>query len=207
MKLILTKGDPKHTTLLDDEGREAYKITTLKKFARPDATTIGRRNAPHPLPSEAATSTQPQQEDSEEQDEEFSEIARIYWRRVNPTELIFKGQKIILKEVMASIGFLNRDRQFIGPNGVAYIWKIPSRGHLELYVDDESKTEVAALHGASKGVRNQKHPAFLEIQPAGLHMVDLIVVTMVYVEYIRVSRERANRYDPTAHAMYKWLMS
>ncbi|KDQ53160.1 hypothetical protein JAAARDRAFT_39528 [Jaapia argillacea MUCL 33604] len=206
MKFTLTKDDPKRTTLVDEEGREVYKIATPRKFVR-ETTTISHRSAGHPL--SATTTSEPLQgdADSEEHVEGFTEFARIYWHTINPTELMFNGQKTALKEAMVAKGFLYRDRQFQGPNGISYRWKMPSTGHLELYVDDESKTQVATLHGASMGILNKKHPAILEIHPVGEHMVDLIVATFVYVEHIRIERERANMYNPVAYGLYKSLLS
>lgn len=55
---------------------------------------------------------------------------------------------------------------------------------------DRKKELVAKLHGAHLIFHRRK--AFLEVAPAGLVMLDLIVVSLVYVESKRRERRSQN---------------
>jgi hypothetical protein len=60
---------------------------------------------------------------------------------------------------------------------------------IKLVTADETKTVIAELHQAKRILRKRK--ARIEIQPAGIEMLDHIVLTFVYAEYKR--RKRVNR--------------
>jgi len=73
-----------------------------------------------------------------------------------------------------------------------FAWKpITEATTLQLFVNNSSNTPVAVFHPKRCGIFQEGRPASLEIFPAGEHMVDLIVVTFVYVETLR--RDRKNR--------------
>ena len=63
----------------------------------------------------------------------------------------------------------------------------------KLYTKDASKTLVAAFHRRRLGIIGDARPASLEICPQGQHMVDLIVVTFIFVEKLRSDKERLRR--------------
>ena len=52
---------------------------------------------------------------------------------------------------------------------------------------DEKKTVIAEFHRAHHIIKKRR--ARLEIQPAGMHMLDYIVLTFVSVEHKRRERE------------------
>ena len=52
----------------------------------------------------------------------------------------------------------------------------------QLFVKDSAKTPVASFHRRQLGIIGDAGPASLEIFPAGKDMIDLIVVTGVYLE-------------------------
>ena len=58
--------------------------------------------------------------------------------------------------------------------------------HGQLYANDEAQTHVAKFHQQDFiSITPKAKAATLEIFPAGEHMVDLIVVTLVYIEKLR----------------------
>ena len=61
----------------------------------------------------------------------------------------------------------------------------------KLVTADEKKTVIAEFHRAHYIMKRQK--ARLEVQPAGMDMLDHIVLTFVFAEYKR--REREQTYD------------
>jgi hypothetical protein len=64
----------------------------------------------------------------------------------------------------------------------------------KLVTDDEARTPIARTHRRCYGILGKRRKATLEVYPAGLHMLDLIIVTFVYVEHVRRDRERASKH-------------
>ena len=60
---------------------------------------------------------------------------------------------------------------------------------LKLVTTDGKKTEIAKFHRARCFLKKKK--ARLEVQPAGMDMLDHIILTFVFVEQRRRDRERA----------------
>ena len=58
-------------------------------------------------------------------------------------------------------------------------------------MNDSAKTPVASFHHRKLGIIGKARPASLEIFAGGKDMVDLIVVTGVYMEKRRKEKERA----------------
>ncbi|KIM49883.1 hypothetical protein M413DRAFT_59206, partial [Hebeloma cylindrosporum] len=86
--------------------------------------------------------------------------------------------------------FLERNRIFTGPDGREYMWRLGKRRcKASLFVNDSAKTPVACLHRRGPGIVGHAPAASLEIFAAGKDIVDLIVVTGVYMERMRKDRE------------------
>ena len=63
---------------------------------------------------------------------------------------------------------------------------------MQLSRDNESRTEVARYHRGSLGIVGPKRKPRLEVDPGVEYMLDLIVLTFVYVEKIRMDKDREN---------------
>ncbi|EAU80728.2 hypothetical protein CC1G_04838 [Coprinopsis cinerea okayama7 len=59
----------------------------------------------------------------------------------------------------------------------------------DLWLNDGSKTIVAKYHQDHYGLTRDACSTSLEIFPIGEHITDLIIVTFVYIEFIRLGRE------------------
>jgi hypothetical protein len=99
---------------------------------------------------------------------------------------------------------------FTGPDGVKYRWALGAMGMnypkvsspptsqapstlnhgMELVTTDEKKTVIAEFHRAHHFPKKQK--ARLEVQAAGMDMLDHIVLTFVFVENKRRERESSS---------------
>lgn len=64
---------------------------------------------------------------------------------------------------------------------------VVSHHDIKLVTADEKKTVIAEFHRAHHIIRKRK--ARIEVQPAGMHMLDYIVLTFVFVERKRRERE------------------
>jgi hypothetical protein len=100
-----------------------------------------------------------------------------------------------------------RSFTFTGPDGVQYRWALGSMGMncpkvrlsdplVFCTLNDETKlvtiddkTVIAEFHRPNHITNKQK--ARLEIQPAGMGMLDYIILTFVFAEQKRRERERA----------------
>ena len=100
---------------------------------------------------------------------------------------------------------------FTGPDGVEYRWALGAMGmsypkvrqfpvspvslmlnhDIKLVTVDENKTVIAEFHRAHYLTKKQK--ARLEVHPAGMGMLDYIVLTFVFAEDKRRERERRAR--------------
>jgi hypothetical protein len=96
---------------------------------------------------------------------------------------------------------------FTGPDGVQYRWAMGAMGMnypkaslssnspvsstlnhgMKLVTVDEKKTVIAEFHRAHSILKKQK--ARIEVQPAGMTMLDYIVLTFVFAENKRRERE------------------
>jgi len=96
---------------------------------------------------------------------------------------------------------------FTGPDGVQYRWALGALGMnypkvstflalplssalnhaMKLVTADEKKTVIAEFHRAHYFTKKQK--ARLEVQPAGMNMLDYIILTFVFAENKRRERE------------------
>ena len=64
-----------------------------------------------------------------------------------------------------------------------------SNRDFKLVTTDEKKTVIAEFHRAHHIIKKRK--ARLEVQPAGVHMLDYIVLTFMIVENKRREREKS----------------
>lgn len=99
-----------------------------------------------------------------------------------------------------------RSFKFTGPDGIRYRWSLGAFGmhcpkvslssaslvslvldkSMKLVTMDEKKTVIAEFHRARHVLKKQK--ARLEIHPAGMHMLDHIILTFVFTEDKRRQR-------------------
>lgn len=122
--------------------------------------------------------------------ETSDEIARIHWRCFSSDRITFRGKATTRREFLPKCGKMRGSYKFTGPDGVEYRWAMGAMGtnSPRLVTTDGEKTVVAKFHRASYFRKKQK--ARLEVQPAGIDMLDYIVLTFVFAESKRRGRER-----------------
>ncbi|KIK64381.1 hypothetical protein GYMLUDRAFT_161037 [Collybiopsis luxurians FD-317 M1] len=124
----------------------------------------------------------------------FEYTAQIDWRIIRSPRIRFANGRYSGQEVLASDmfrkegwGWWGRHRVFTGEDGKEYKWRLRST-YCELSINDTGKTPVAKYHAKAFS----KDKPFLEIFPEGLHMLDEIFVTFMYVEQLRRVRETSS---------------
>ena len=69
--------------------------------------------------------------------------------------------------------------------------EILSALYIQLARNDETRMELARYHRATLGIIGPKRKPYLDIHPEVVHMLDMIVVTFVYIEKLHMDKERA----------------
>ncbi|KAJ3478684.1 hypothetical protein NLI96_g9588 [Meripilus lineatus] len=185
MKLFLSRNVPFNTVLSDDEGHARYAISSLGKYI-PGATTISRVSS--------------ETEDEEGDNESLSGkglldkptfrddggFATLHWKILNSTTLDYNCQVYEISSFLPRTNFLNNKRTFQGPDGVTYTWSIGGPTSC-LHVQDENGVKRRVVRMQQRNIFTGKKP-HLDIDPSVLHILDLIIITWVYMETKR--RER-----------------
>ncbi|KAF8652775.1 hypothetical protein AX16_004167 [Volvariella volvacea WC 439] len=125
-------------------------------------------------------------------EDRFAHLARIDFHTVHSDIISMGGQDHEASSFFkkGGLGWYGRDRVFTGPDGKEYVWEL-GISTSKLYLNDGSKTMVANYYTKFWSFRHKPENAYLEIMPNGEHMVDLIMITFLYIEKIRDERERA----------------
>ncbi|KAF7966381.1 hypothetical protein HWV62_38903 [Athelia sp. TMB] len=178
MNIYLTNhANVRNTTFTDDFGQVLYKSETPGSILSRNRKTTISKIVPNDSPDDMA--------------DHFTELAIIEWHTIASSVLTYGGVKQSMKEFMPHKGVLAQNRGFTAPgDGRAFKWKL-GMWTCSLILDDGSKTPVAEGHRSNAGVVGSRRQAQLEIFPGFENLVDVILVTFVFVEKLRKERERA----------------
>ncbi|KAJ2913761.1 hypothetical protein MD484_g6646, partial [Candolleomyces efflorescens] len=166
----------------DGRLRGESKVIQIQAFYRWEDTIAERRNSDGPS------------------QDAFKPLARIDYSTFLPMNSKFhmegvpeKANELFKRGRFFDGSWYGSDRIFTGPDGKEYTWAL-GLNKPSLFLNDASKTPIAKFHRQHAGSKD-KEPvqASLEIYEEGLHMVDLIVVTFVYIEKMRKDRERGSK--------------
>ncbi|KAF8916992.1 hypothetical protein CPB85DRAFT_1431613 [Mucidula mucida] len=122
-------------------------------------------------------------------------VARIRWKRGASTVLEVGRREITAKKYFHK-GW-SGGQTFVAPDGNEYKWIIKKNQPELVRSGMISNTPIAKFHRKHSGLFTKKRKAYLEVFPAGEHIVDAILVTFIYIETARrVSRkERSSDID------------
>ncbi|KAF8888287.1 hypothetical protein BD779DRAFT_1785833 [Infundibulicybe gibba] len=174
MQLFLSEQDPLNAT---------YTNEIARRYTRKPAATICRI-----VPSGIRNSTSASLTSSRDQ---FGHLARVKWHNPNSSTIRMSGEEIKTEDFFRKVGWgrcIGRSRIFTAPDGKEYKWKI-GMGSSTLRANDSTKTRIAKYHPGNYIIN--RRPASLEISPAGEHIVDVILVTFIYIEMIRQDEARS----------------
>ncbi|KAF9009728.1 hypothetical protein BDQ17DRAFT_1235777 [Cyathus striatus] len=173
MHLYLSSSDQLNSSYSTDEGHTIYRVKTPLKVIHL-TSTIERA-----IPNIQQNSVGP---------ETFGFLAEVGFHDITPSRIRYRGQESSVNDFFGKkldwTGF-GSYHVFTGPDGKEYYWKLGTTAEV-LFLNDDSKTPVAHFHHKHYGIFRKKRPASLEIFPAGEHMMDLILVTFIYIEKLRV---------------------
>lgn len=176
MHLFLSNREPWNATYTNEEGQAIYKTSTpwrsLGKRVIIDRITHNPTNV-----------------------ELKDHLAEVQYNLFTSSRIKYGGEDWSTSRYFRNTegqGALGSGKFFTAPDGKRYIWKMGIRVP-ELVMGDGSNRRVASYH---RRRHNDPQPTSLEILPEGEHMVDLILVTFMYVEKIRKDRENQGRSMP-----------
>ncbi|KAI9570679.1 hypothetical protein HD554DRAFT_2037165 [Boletus coccyginus] len=104
-------------------------------------------------------------------------------------ETVFRFDgNVIPADVMLEKRAWSTGRYFVGPDRHTYKWKLEST-HCWLK-PSESDVHLVRFHKKNLGILKESHPAYLDVSPEAVPMLDHVVLTSVYVESLRQKRLR-----------------
>jgi len=120
-------------------------------------------------------------------------LATIEWHTIRSSRIIYGGFEVPMSDFIPSQGPFSHQRVFAVPvEGRSFKWTLGVwRSTLEL--NDGSQTPVARGHRSNIGILGKPRQACLEIFPGFEHLVDIILVTYIFIEKLRKDRERDGR--------------
>ncbi|KIM52759.1 hypothetical protein SCLCIDRAFT_140520 [Scleroderma citrinum Foug A] len=175
MLLTLSSENVRSTIFTCASGRPLYVSSTPRRFSW--TTTIKKYVA----------------DDFQlEMKDRFEVAAQIRWRIFCPAKFRIGGKSLRSDSFLTKHGVTRRRWTFRGPDGRWYRWDVHRRV-VVLSLDDLSHREVALYRRTTSrcfdilGVKSTK--PCLEISPEIEHMLDLVILTFIYVEKLRMDKE------------------
>ncbi|KAH7922929.1 hypothetical protein BV22DRAFT_619039 [Leucogyrophana mollusca] len=176
MRFILSSEHVRNTIITNEQGQVVYKTDT--PFELGSRTTTVLKIRPN--------------YDVSDMHDQFAALGVIEWHTFASSVFRFGGEELKTDEFIPSSGIRRRTRTFTGPDGCSYKWKLDFKV-VVLYLNDDSETEVARYHRRSLGILGPKHDPYLEVFSQGEHILDLLILTFIYVEKLRMDKERADK--------------
>ncbi|KAJ8094059.1 hypothetical protein PM082_009949 [Marasmius tenuissimus] len=171
MKLTLS-GSYLNCSYTDDTGRVIYKVKTDNTFPGGKTNILGL--LPDDIPRRESI--------GDIREDRFAYLARIEWKTIYSTFML-GGEAVDANKFFRKEIWKRMNRIFTGGDGQEYRWIIRWLAP-ELVINDEVRTPVAKYHRSGKS-GGKKQQGVLEIFPEGEHIIDLIVITFIYVETLR----------------------
>ncbi|KAF9233679.1 hypothetical protein BU15DRAFT_66387 [Melanogaster broomeanus] len=173
MQLTLSSGSVRNAVMTNETGQALYKTSHTFTLGKLGTTTI-RKIRPNTDPLDMR--------------DHFDVMGEIDWRLYGSSTFRINGQEMQTSDFLPRHGIRGRKRTFTGPDGLPYRWDMLSKV-VVLSRNDGSRTEVARYHRGSLGLIGIKKKPHLDVDPDVMHMLDLIVLTFVYVEKLRKDKE------------------
>ncbi|KAF8652777.1 hypothetical protein AX16_004169 [Volvariella volvacea WC 439] len=197
MKLYLSKAWHLGADYINEEGKVLYRVQTNSRL-HPTTTHVSSRlvhtlrqqsflTPIHNGTEQIGDSEVEGRDDDTDPDWEdrFVHLARIDFVTFKPSRIAMGGQEVEVSSFFrkGDWGWSGRDRIFNGPDGREYKWLLAPR---KLVVNDSTQAVVAKFHEKLFNfINHSRETTYLEITPLGEHMVDIILVTFLYIEKLR----------------------
>ncbi|KAI9462956.1 hypothetical protein HD554DRAFT_2027397 [Boletus coccyginus] len=174
MLLNLSSESVRSTIFTNEAGQVLYKTSHPFKLGTMGTTTI-QKIVPNADPVDMR--------------DQFDVMGEIEWRLFGSSIFRINGEEMQSNHFLPRHGITGRKRTFTGPDGRPYRWDML----FDVVVVSTDNVEVARYHRGSLGIIGPKKKPRLDVDPDVTHMLDLIILTFVYVEKLRMDKERASR--------------
>ncbi|KAG2106636.1 uncharacterized protein F5147DRAFT_229803 [Suillus discolor] len=171
MKLIFKPPHVRNTVIKNEQGHVLYSTSTA--FSFDTRVTVVKKHVPNEFNVGKVESSEV--------------LAKIEWHTFASSVIKYDGMDLLASQFIPNKGILGRRRVFRGPDGLLYKWKIGPR-NCTLMLDGK---EVARHHPMDIGFNKPGHDAYLEVFSPVEHMLDLVVLTFIYVEKLRRGTQEA----------------
>ncbi|KIM49876.1 hypothetical protein M413DRAFT_118164 [Hebeloma cylindrosporum] len=200
MQLFLTHNKPWDTNYRLEGGDIIYKVSSPWKYV-PRKTIIQRMRSPLPGAEKIPVDTSSEPESPlqpEASHDEFEDMAVIEYHLFRASKTRFQSFGTDAKNVWVDELFKTpggrfkkgEDQVFFGPNGKEYTWRM-REGDCELfYFKDRIWTQIATFQRGKLSLFGKSRPAVLNITEENETLRDLILLTFVYLERLRVESDR-----------------
>ncbi|KIJ61071.1 hypothetical protein HYDPIDRAFT_42854 [Hydnomerulius pinastri MD-312] len=176
MILTLSSEHVRNAVFTDEAGQAIFVSDTPFRFGMPKTTISRHRTSPGRF----------------EMNDHFEVVGQIDWHMFGSSIFRIGGRELESSVFLPRHGIFGRKRTFVGPDGRNYRWDMHSRV-VVLSADDHSRTEIARFHRATLGIIGRRRKACLEIADQAEHILDLIILTFIYVEKVRMDKETRQR--------------
>jgi len=187
MRFILSTHKPINATYKDAEtGDVQYKVRSPIKVHERISTISRRVDVDIPRRNSGAS----EQGDATTDSGTFGHLAQLSWYLRAPSVMRIGGKDIDPKNFFQKPKvpwYAFQQRIFTAQDGKEYRWTGGAH-YTKLKLNDGSDTLVAEYRCKSVGLISKARDPYLEIFPPYEHMVDEIIITFVYVERLRHSR-------------------
>ncbi|KAI6124349.1 hypothetical protein EV401DRAFT_1856784 [Pisolithus croceorrhizus] len=197
MRLILSSEGVRNTTMTNEDGQVLYKTSTPFRFGA--RTTTLYKVVPNTDPDDMR--------------DRLEAIGEIEWHAIGPSVMRLHGQAMMTDTFIPRHGIRGRSkRTFEGPDGLPYRWDMdfkfvrvctcPKVCHdspaltgfcTQLSRNDATRQELARFHRQRIGIIGSRRDPYLDVDLAVMHMLDMVVLTFIYVEKLRMDKERRAR--------------
>ncbi|KIY64560.1 hypothetical protein CYLTODRAFT_358225 [Cylindrobasidium torrendii FP15055 ss-10] len=175
---ISSPGEVIRSTYSTSDGEVLYKAETPRSATY--RTTSILRLLPPDIPSSNTKAS----------DSKYGLIASIDWKTgTKPPVIRYGGQEFEADDFLRMDGTRGADgsrpRVLIAPDGKEYMWR-NEEYEAQLITYDEKREVVAQFHRQQFGIFHKKCPARLEVTPEGEEILDIVLVTFIFIEKIRL---------------------
>ncbi|KAJ7700722.1 hypothetical protein B0H17DRAFT_1247280 [Mycena rosella] len=194
MQLFLTTATPSNSVYTDESGAPKYKVNTPFKLLQ--RTTGISRVVEYNIPRRRSLSPDGHEVEVEE-GERFASLAHIDWHLLESSVIRFRGRELATRDFFRKVGWgwYGRHRVFTARDGREYKWILGALPE-QLELNDDAQILVTRYLPKKLGLLSKARKASLEVFPQFEHMLDEIMITFVYIERLRKTKERAAR-SPT----------
>ncbi|KAF8133351.1 hypothetical protein EV363DRAFT_53024 [Boletus edulis] len=176
MHLTLSSEAVRNAVMTNESGQVLYKAFHPLKLGLSQGTTTIQKIKPNDDPTDMC--------------DQFEVLGQIEWHLTTPSTFRMHGQELPSDAFIPRHGIRGRKRTFTGSDGRSYRWDM-HRATVVLSRNDETRMELVRYHRATLGIIGPKRKPYLDIHPEVVHMLDMIVVTFVYIEKLHMDKERA----------------